>query len=114
MARTQAKYLTPEQKRRFFINLFLRYGATLDVLPYCEKRACLEPGAVEKILEEEAVQNEIRCRMEPVRRAQNRDYLIKAMSGQWNVSDADTEGNGQNADCGPIWTCRDRKTALSD
>jgi hypothetical protein len=31
MARTQAKYLTPEQKRRFFINLFTQHGATLAV-----------------------------------------------------------------------------------
>lgn len=51
----------------------------------------LRTGSSGEILKEEAVQNEIDSRMEPVRRAQDRDYLIKARSGQWNVADA--EGN---------------------
>ena len=76
MPRMRAEQRSPQQKEKYFISLYMRRGATEHEISYCERRACLTPGAGQIILRRKDVQEEITARMEPVRFAQMSQRLF--------------------------------------
>lgn len=74
--RVKAQDLTAKQKERYFIGLYVKWGAIDEKIPYAERRASLEPGAGHRILRRKRVQEEIKARMEPVRFEQMRQSVL--------------------------------------
>jgi hypothetical protein len=58
--RVKAQDLTAKQKERYFIGLYVKWGALDEKIPYAERRASLEPGAGHRILRRKRVQEEIK------------------------------------------------------
>jgi hypothetical protein len=76
MPKIRAAKLAPKQKEKYFVNLFVNFGAVEEKIDYCAKRAALEPGSGHMILKRKKVQEEIKARMEPVRLEQMRQQLV--------------------------------------
>jgi hypothetical protein len=76
MPRIRAAKLAIKQKEKYFVNLFVNFGAIEEKIAYCEKRAALEAGAGHRILKRKKIQEEINTRMEPVRLEQMRQQLV--------------------------------------
>jgi hypothetical protein len=74
--RAKAQNLTVEEKEKYFIGLYVKWGAIEEKIPYAERRACLKPGTGHRILKRRKVQEEIKVRMEPVRLEQMRQQLV--------------------------------------
>jgi hypothetical protein len=70
-----AAKLTPKEKKRYFIGLYVRESEVEDKIPYAERRAFLKPGTGRRILKRKKVQETIKARMEPVRLEQMRQQL---------------------------------------
>jgi hypothetical protein len=74
--RTRIARRPVKEKERFFVQLYLKYGAQPEKIAYCEKRACLKKGSGRKILARKSVKAEIQSKTAPVMQEQMRQSVL--------------------------------------
>lgn len=76
MPRKAAADLSPKEKRKYFLSLYIKAGATEDKIEACTKRAHLRPSSAKKLLRQQKVQAQIRAALEPIRQQQLRQAVV--------------------------------------
>lgn len=65
-----------EEREAYFVNVYVKQGASKDKIPACEKRAHLKPGSGKKILARKSVKEDIARRLQPIEIEQIRQQTI--------------------------------------